>query len=673
MGTFRPWAMLVALSLVWLTACGGSSSTLTTQNPAGDAPQASASLPAIWELDALVRGTSAFVGEEPVVKLGDDFLLEFNGTPAAENSLELRGDGSGEDSERQFAWGLYHVSGLLDTHAPRTLNVQALPSNLGDKYFLGLANFTQGSWDWSGPISLPEFELDLTSSHHSYISELGNMYFILVTEEGVVTHSRTTLLFGQANNDTGLPGAPRELTATKGAHDDRVIVHWGGGTNHTHFELFRRVDGTNSFELLAEPEGREYADTAVEPGTVYIYKARAVNAAGKSGFSNTDHGFAGSLGNDNCPGELWASDGSYADKVRLEWHGNPQLSYEVYRRPADGEHDFAYVANSEGTSYNDYSAETGVTYEYKVALEQPGELCWSNVDTGFRAQNGGGDDHCPSELGASDGAYSAKVVLEWNGTAGKLYKIYRRVAETENEFALIGSTSNGTVWHDTTGEPEVVYAYKVALYHEGEHECWSNIDTGFRAGENNENHCPTELGASDGTHAEKVVLEWHGTVGKLYKVYRKVAETENEFALIGSTDDHTSWYDTTAEPGVVYAFKVALYHEEEPLCWSNINTGFRAEPGGDDNCPSELTASKGEFDNKVKLFWSGNETKGYDIFRKTDGEGEWAHHGYSESGLHWYDEQVEPGVVYIYKIGREQPDAEMCYSNTDHGWAGSNE
>jgi probable HAF family extracellular repeat protein len=85
------------------------------------------------------------------------------------------------------------------------------------------------------------------------------------------------------------PAAPGQLT-DKG-RSRKVALHW---TDHaddeTGFEI-ERCEGKacSNFVRIAQPgaDVQAYADKAVEPGTRYRYRVRAVNAGGASAYSNT--------------------------------------------------------------------------------------------------------------------------------------------------------------------------------------------------------------------------------------------------------------------------------------------------------------------------------------------------------------------------------------------------
>lgn len=233
---------------------------------------------------------------EPIVVLGKDYLQQFNGTVDGD-SLVLASPP--QDSERfTFAWGLYRVSGLSGLR-PVDLNIQCLPGGLDQEYTVGVANYTKGRWDWFGPSSLPEMDIDMSQPHGRYVSRTGNMYFIVVVTNGdSATFSQATVLTVQAGGDVP-PGCPVALKASDGL-PGHIEVGWLAGQGNNSFELYRAAKpaegGKPEWTKLADLSENRYVDTSVEPLKPYLYRVRATNEAGESCFSNVDPGFAAPLG-----------------------------------------------------------------------------------------------------------------------------------------------------------------------------------------------------------------------------------------------------------------------------------------------------------------------------------------------------------------------------------------
>ncbi|MCC7479629.1 hypothetical protein IT575_14400 [bacterium] len=669
------WFLLAAiLTLLFAAACGSSGSSLENGSGnglvAGNSPVSDGGgiLPRLpLESGNGSRSTSA--GEGNGVVLGKDFLLQHNGLVDG-NALRL----ASMEGEGGIAYGMYRFEGLSGKK-PLGLSCDTAPDP-DSKFFVAVANYTDMTWEWFGPFAIPEANIALGESSDRYITELGNLYFLVLTEGGsACTHFEASLNWRDADpiGDDDMPGAPFELTASDGEFNDGVSVTWLGGEGASVFEVWRRLHEAEgeaeAWSMVAEVEANEYFDTDVDAGVKYRYKVRSRNEHGSSAYSNTDSGFAGEGGgggDDWCPSELAASDGTSTEYVELNWNAGigEVHQFKIWRR-ADGGGDFQLIAELDDNFYHDTTAEPDVWYIYRVQRVGEGESCFTNNDEGYRA--GSVDEWCPSELWASDGTYGDGVKLEWNpGTGDGTFKVFRR-SNPIADFQLIGDTLDAN-YFDTAVDIGVEYEYKVFKF-AGEESCPTNSDTGWR-GEGGDGWCPSDLAASDGTSSGGVWLEWNkGSGNGNFSVWRRVAESENEYALVEDGITGNEFLDASAEAGVVYSYFVRKHLEGE-TCDTNFDTGYR-QVTVDDWCPSELWASDGSYSDKIRLEWNPGVGDGsFNVWRKRDGEGfQWILLG-NTAGSDWNDTiELDGGVTYIYKVVKLGVDGE-CASNTDSGFLG---
>jgi hypothetical protein len=305
---------ILALALA-LAACGGSGASLnstsnlsTSQAFQNWLATVDLSTPASTKVDGLPgipqdsgsdKGAASVV-IDPVVKLGADHLDAYNYTDVG-TAVQLTAPAEGTEGSHALAYALYKVEGLTGKR-PTIMDVEATPTALDDNYFIGVADYTSMRWQWFGPYSLPEVEVNLTGQNHRYVSIAGNLYFLVVTYNGMgCTHAQTTLYFGD-DGETRLPGAPYCLQASDGAIADAVGLAWNAGPGSGSFEIYRVLAGDanggippphGEWALIGTSLEPNYLDQAVDPGVVYLYKVRALNDYGASGFSNVDPGYAG--------------------------------------------------------------------------------------------------------------------------------------------------------------------------------------------------------------------------------------------------------------------------------------------------------------------------------------------------------------------------------------------
>lgn len=215
------------------------------------------------------------------------------------------------------AWALYRVSGLRGLE-PQSLNVECRPAGFGHQYSVAVADYTTLEWFWFGPTSLPELEADLTMEGHRFVTNIGNLYFLVVCGgANTATHYQSTVVTGTGGGQDP-PGAPARLVASKGEFADGVALTWLPGEGADYYEVWRKASNIVTFdgngdpagwpgdpdrppgdpnfapiewEQIARAEATEYFDATALPGIIYMYKARSVNDVGVSAFSNIDEGW----------------------------------------------------------------------------------------------------------------------------------------------------------------------------------------------------------------------------------------------------------------------------------------------------------------------------------------------------------------------------------------------
>ena len=132
-----------------------------------------------------------------------------------------------------------------------------------------------------------------------------------------------------SNGDSGykqaalqVPGPISGLWATKGAYTDRVRLTWAapttGGTP-TGYRIYRALaSDLYSASEIGTSTTTSFDDYSVVSGTTYWYGVKAYNKAGDGRtFSNFASGFV--LAIPGAPINLYASDGTYTDKIRITW------------------------------------------------------------------------------------------------------------------------------------------------------------------------------------------------------------------------------------------------------------------------------------------------------------------------------------------------------------------
>lgn len=180
-----------------------------------------------------------------------------------------------------------------------------------------------------------------------------------------------------------VPDAPRELDAQLTAAG--IHLRWNDVAGEHGYKIERRLDGSGSGDWVqigtTGPNITTFLDEHVEPGRTYLYRVRAFNAAGNSGYSNVRAVTVGDVTRPDAPRDLRAAAVS-PTRIDLRWIGiDGETGYRIERR-LDGTETWAKVAfvGVDGTSFSDTTVQPGRTYFYRVRAGGPNDSsAWSNV------------------------------------------------------------------------------------------------------------------------------------------------------------------------------------------------------------------------------------------------------------------------------------------------------
>jgi hypothetical protein len=259
----------ILAALIVLIGCGGWSTVAPDPGPGGGDQQPTGTWEGTAANSAITdpgfagvpeipydKAASHAVSAEPTVfeLLGSQYLQKYNAEVDG-TTLVLNAPLSSGEGEYPIAYGLYKFAGLLG-YDLQMLSIECLPAVLGMEYYVGVADYTLGDWLWFGPIGFPEFQLDMSDLEHQFVSELGNMYFVVVCEAGnSATISKSTLT-AVAGGDEPLCGVRHGLSPPTDL-PDMVVPEREPGTDAAYYEIKRRPrDGEG--DDLAVADGNHY-------------------------------------------------------------------------------------------------------------------------------------------------------------------------------------------------------------------------------------------------------------------------------------------------------------------------------------------------------------------------------------------------------------------------------
>lgn len=157
------------------------------------------------------------------------------------------------------------------------------------------------------------------------------------------------------------PSVPA-ISATDGDYSDRIRISWSAISGATDYRLYRNtINNSNQADLVATVTSPTYDDTSVVPGSIYYYWMLGRSYGAATPLSAMDSGYRDLL----APTALAASKGSYTDGVRLTWTtAEGATSYQILRGTSADSATATVIIETGATSYNDTTAEPGVTYYY---------------------------------------------------------------------------------------------------------------------------------------------------------------------------------------------------------------------------------------------------------------------------------------------------------------------
>ncbi|MCA1628325.1 MAG: fibronectin type III domain-containing protein, partial [Acidobacteria bacterium] len=194
----------------------------------------------------------------------------------------------------------------------------------------------------------------------------GIQYFYRVRAYNAVGNSGYSNEAGATTADT-VPASPSGLTGSA-ASSSQVNLAWAdNSTNETGFKIERKTGAAGTFAQIATVSANvtTYSDTGLSATTQYIYRVRAYNTVGDSGYSNEAN--ATTLGNaPAAPTGLSATAGNA--EVTLSWTASSgATSYKVKRATVSGGPYTTIASGLAATSYTDTTVSNGTTYHYVVS------------------------------------------------------------------------------------------------------------------------------------------------------------------------------------------------------------------------------------------------------------------------------------------------------------------
>ena len=161
----------------------------------------------------------------------------------------------------------------------------------------------------------------------------------------------------------GTPPAVVDLDAGKATYSDRIPISWGsmeGGA----YEVWRgTTNDVGSAALVRLTGDTSCIDLSVASGERYYYWVRAMNRFGMGVYCDPEWGFAGT-----APAVLGldASDGTYTNRITVDWESLGGGTYQIWRNTSDYSGTAELRKTIGDCSWIDWDVIPGEVYYYWV-------------------------------------------------------------------------------------------------------------------------------------------------------------------------------------------------------------------------------------------------------------------------------------------------------------------
>jgi glucose/arabinose dehydrogenase/predicted phage tail protein len=279
---------------------------------------------------------------------------------------------------------------------------------------------------------------------------------------------------GGSAADTTPPTAPATLTAAT-VSSTRVDVSWSAATDNVGVTAYRvercTGSGCTSFTEVATPATLTFSDGGRTAATTYLYRVRAVDAAGNLGpyspVATATTPAAPDTTAPTAPATLTATAVS-ATRIDLSWSAATDnvgvTGYRVQRCTGVTCTNFTQIATPATTTFSDSGRAPSTTYRYRVrAVDAAGNLGSYSPITPVTTPADTTPPTAPATLTATV-ISSTRIDLTWSAASDNVavtgYRVERCSGSTCTNFAQI-ATRTPLNFANTGLAPGTTYRYRV--------------------------------------------------------------------------------------------------------------------------------------------------------------------------------------------------------------------
>ena len=512
-----------------------------------------------------------------------------------------------------------------------------------------------------------------TTNYDDTAISVGTHYFYKVVAVKGTAQSGYSSPVAEGWAQYGL-SAPAPIEASQAASTTVITVTWGAVSGADTYDLYMSDSSQGLYTQVASGITTTSYDYTAPEGILF-FKVKAHSLAGQeSDYSDFCSGWTTPQAPSKPTGVV-ATDGLYAGTVRVSWNATAGASYYTVERSSEETGTWTQVGGDIYiTSYNDTPVANGSSssgyYYYRVkAHNVVGASDNSDPDKGWAS--------CylstPGSVSATDGTSGTMVTVTWSAVPKPnptdpdvQYFVERKLStDPDTSYVIVSSILTSTSFNDTSGSLGVHYLYRVKAFMDtGGESDYSTPDEGYTQ---SVPEAPTGISATDGTHADKVVISWTASGGAdSYAVYRytNAGCTADETNIPWSAG--TSCEDASAVSGTTYYYKVRASNGAGNSSWSGADSGYIL------SVPAGLTASDGSIDGNITVSWTAAlGAVSYEIWRSSDGTDYGSSAYVSGHTTTSYVDAVGNSQSYYYKVKAVNGTEVSGFSNADQGTTGT--
>ncbi|WP_061247460.1 C1 family peptidase [Leptospira noguchii] len=360
-----------------------------------------------------------------------------------------------------------------------------------------------------------------------------------------------------------------------------------------------------------------------------------------------------------APSSITASQGSFTDKVLINWEIVPNaVGYEIHRK-GPGDSNFGKVGLSSTNSFNDDGVQPNLAYKYKILTltdSSASDLSQGEV-VGFAKTEELKPP--PKVLGvkATQGQYDNKIELVWEpGDASSEYQIFKW-NQSQKRYSPIGTSKINSYVDTSAAKKGIVEIYVVSAKLGGKTGEPSDAASGFTSQPKTPPAKPLGLIASRGSYQNKVELKWQKVSGaSKYLIFRyiksgwigggaweKISETGKEEFIDENLPARYAYYSVTAvnTEGKNGPFSSFAYGYTDP----NKQRGVKL------SSPENVKGVLNVKEAKINITWDPvKEASEYYVFRKKRGESKWTFLSSAGNKNNYVADVPEKETLFLYSV-----------------------